>query len=171
MNVSLLRDNKLLHGGERRGSRMSVRMPSRQPSMASLRPHSPNASIGSRRGSRNSSNASAASMRSTRSSFAIHHDRGHRASCISGDGHHPNGHVIVTNPNQLMTVNQQQHLQHQQQAQRRRSSIHQSTIQHANSAPQQQAPVQIQPTSDLSPEQENNGIIQDVRVEITEVKP
>lgn len=46
MNVSLLRDNKLLHGGERRGSRMSVRMPSRQPSMASLRPHSPNASIG-----------------------------------------------------------------------------------------------------------------------------
>jgi len=46
MNVSLLRDNKLLHGGERRGSRISVRMPSRQPSMASLRPHSPNASIG-----------------------------------------------------------------------------------------------------------------------------
>lgn len=46
MNVSLLRDNKMLHGGERRGSRMSVRIPSRQPSMASLRPHSPNASIG-----------------------------------------------------------------------------------------------------------------------------
>ena len=46
MNVSLLRDNKMLHGGERRGSRMSVRMPSRQPSMASLRAHSPNASIG-----------------------------------------------------------------------------------------------------------------------------
>jgi hypothetical protein len=46
MNVSLLRDNKLLHGDERRGSRMSVRMPSRQPSMASLKPHSPNASIG-----------------------------------------------------------------------------------------------------------------------------
>ncbi|XP_063705536.1 uncharacterized protein LOC134834715 isoform X2 [Culicoides brevitarsis] len=45
MNVSLLRENKLLHG-ERRGSRMSVRMPSRQPSMASLRPHSPNASMG-----------------------------------------------------------------------------------------------------------------------------
>lgn len=36
----------MLHGGERRGSRMSVRIPSRQPSMASLRPHSPNASIG-----------------------------------------------------------------------------------------------------------------------------
>lgn len=46
MNVSLLRDNKLLHGGERRGSRISVRVPSRQPSMSSLRPHSPNASIG-----------------------------------------------------------------------------------------------------------------------------
>lgn len=41
MNVSLLHNNKLLHGQERRGSRMSVRVPSRQPSMASLRPHSP----------------------------------------------------------------------------------------------------------------------------------
>lgn len=71
MNVSLLRDNKLLHGQERRGSRMSVRLPSRQPSMASLRPHSPNASIaGSRRGSRGSSNASATSTRSNRSQHA-----------------------------------------------------------------------------------------------------
>ncbi|KAJ6637205.1 Glycerophosphodiester phosphodiesterase GDPD5, partial [Pseudolycoriella hygida] len=67
MNVSLLRDNKLLHGQERRGSRMSVRMPSRQPSMASLRAHSPNPSLGSRRGSRGSSNMSAASTRSNRS--------------------------------------------------------------------------------------------------------
>ncbi|XP_055536781.1 uncharacterized protein LOC129725225 isoform X2 [Wyeomyia smithii] len=70
MNVSLLRENKLLHGQERRGSRMSVRLPSRQPSMASLRPHSPNASIGklgSRRVSRASSNAS---MRSNRSQHA-----------------------------------------------------------------------------------------------------
>lgn len=41
MNVSLLRDSKLLHGQERRGSRASVRAPSRQPSVASLRPHSP----------------------------------------------------------------------------------------------------------------------------------
>ncbi|KAI9584753.1 uncharacterized protein LOC119634956 isoform X1 [Glossina fuscipes] len=46
MNVSLLRESKLLHGQERRGSRMSVRGPSRQPSMASLRPHSPNPSLG-----------------------------------------------------------------------------------------------------------------------------
>ncbi|XP_005176102.2 uncharacterized protein LOC101892199 isoform X2 [Musca domestica] len=46
MNVSLLRESKLLHGQERRGSRMSVRAPSRQPSMASLRPHSPNPSLG-----------------------------------------------------------------------------------------------------------------------------
>ena len=46
MNVSLLRESKLLHGQERRGSRMSVRVPSRQPSMASLRPHSPNPSLG-----------------------------------------------------------------------------------------------------------------------------
>ncbi|XP_051159823.1 uncharacterized protein LOC127280686 isoform X2 [Leptopilina boulardi] len=86
MNVSLLKDNKLLHGQERRGSRASVRGPSRQPSMASLRAHSPNASqdvvqdtritkpslpgsrTGSRRGSRGSSgNASAVSNRSNKS--------------------------------------------------------------------------------------------------------
>nr|XP_012147614.1 PREDICTED: uncharacterized protein LOC100877633 isoform X3 [Megachile rotundata] len=48
MNVSLLRENKLLHPQERRGSRASVRVPSRQPSMASLRAHSPNASQVSR---------------------------------------------------------------------------------------------------------------------------
>lgn len=62
MNVSLLRDSKLLH--DRRNSRGSVRGPSRQPSMASLRPHSPN---GSRRGSKGSSNASATSLRSNKS--------------------------------------------------------------------------------------------------------
>jgi len=48
MNVSLLRENKLLHAQERRGSRASVRIPSRQPSMASLRAHSPNASQGAK---------------------------------------------------------------------------------------------------------------------------
>jgi len=48
MNVSLLRENKLLHAQERRGSRASVRAPSRQPSMASLRAHSPNASQGAK---------------------------------------------------------------------------------------------------------------------------
>ncbi|KAH0813981.1 hypothetical protein GEV33_008813 [Tenebrio molitor] len=52
MNVSLLRDNKLLHQ-ERRGSRASARGPSRQPR--------------SRRGSRGSSNASATSNRSNKS--------------------------------------------------------------------------------------------------------
>ncbi|XP_011137939.1 uncharacterized protein LOC105182301 isoform X2 [Harpegnathos saltator] len=72
MNVSLLRENKLLHAQERRGSRASVRAPSRQPSMASLRAHSPNASqgsrAGSRRGSRGSSgNASAVSVKSNKS--------------------------------------------------------------------------------------------------------
>ncbi|XP_017848053.1 uncharacterized protein LOC108603614 isoform X2 [Drosophila busckii] len=84
MNVSLLRDSKLLHGQERRGSRMSVRAPSRQPSMASLRPHSPNPSLGSQSESRGSaSNASATSVRSNRSnsvapgkvSSAGHHER------------------------------------------------------------------------------------------------
>ncbi|PNF18159.1 hypothetical protein B7P43_G01812 [Cryptotermes secundus] len=63
MNVSLLRDSKLLHGPERRGSRASVRGPSRQPSIASLRPQSPQ-SLGSRRGSHASSNASATSNKS-----------------------------------------------------------------------------------------------------------
>lgn len=97
----------------------------------------------------------------------MHHDRGHRASC-AGD-FHQNGHVIVTNPNQLMSVNQQQHLQHQQ---RRRSSIHQSVIQHAPAAPTHQAPVQVQPPlSPESPSQQQPQQIQDVKVEITEVKP
>ena len=52
MNVSLLRDHKLLHGQERRGSRASVRAPSRQSSMASLRAHSPNASQGAKHSQR-----------------------------------------------------------------------------------------------------------------------
>lgn len=65
MNVSLLRENKLLHQ-DRRGSRSSARGPSRPPSMASLRAHSPN-SQGSRRGSKGSSNASATSAKSTKS--------------------------------------------------------------------------------------------------------
>ncbi|XP_070142725.1 uncharacterized protein jus isoform X2 [Drosophila kikkawai] len=96
MNVSLLRDSKLLHGQERRGSRMSVRAPSRQPSMASLRPHSPNPSLGSHSESHGSaSNASATSVRSNRSNSvapgkvaAAHHERhgsAHRQ-------HHPHGH-------------------------------------------------------------------------------
>uniref|UniRef100_A0A182YG77 Uncharacterized protein n=1 Tax=Anopheles stephensi TaxID=30069 RepID=A0A182YG77_ANOST len=88
MNVSLLRDNKLLHGQERRGSRMSVRLPSRQPSMASLRPHSPNASIGSRRGSRGSSNASATSTKSNRSGNHHHHSKDNGTA-------HPNESVTV----------------------------------------------------------------------------
>jgi hypothetical protein len=114
-------------------------------------------------------------MRSTRSSFAIHHDRGHRAS-IAGE-HHPNGHIVVSNPNQLMAVNQQQHLHHQALAQRRRSSIHQSVI-HAP-APLHQPPVQTShhhddsdsPTKEEQQEQHSPQINQDVKVEITEVKP
>lgn len=62
MNVSLLRDSKLLHSQDRRGSRVSVRPPSRQASQQELRPHSP--SPGSRRGSRASSGHSATSLRS-----------------------------------------------------------------------------------------------------------
>ncbi|XP_063912405.1 uncharacterized protein LOC135129206 isoform X3 [Zophobas morio] len=57
MNVSLLRENKLLHT-DRRGSRSSARGPSRQPRRLFL---------GSRRGSRGSSNASATSNRSNKS--------------------------------------------------------------------------------------------------------
>lgn len=102
----------------------------------------------------------------------MHHDRGHRASCISthhaGD-HHTNGHVVVSNPSQLMAVNQQQHLQHQAAAQRRRSSIHASMIQHASAAHSQQAPVQqVEPQE---PPASPQKIDQEVTVEITEVKP
>lgn len=62
MNVSLLRDSKLLHAQDRRGSRISMRPPSRQASQQELRPHSP--TPGSRRGSRASSGHSATSLRS-----------------------------------------------------------------------------------------------------------
>ncbi|XP_065354241.1 uncharacterized protein jus isoform X4 [Calliphora vicina] len=95
MNVSLLRESKLLHGQERRGSRMSVRAPSRQPSMASLRPHSPNPSLGSRSNS-HGSNASATSLRSTRSNSVSpagivvnnsHHER--KGSTYQPHQHHP----------------------------------------------------------------------------------
>ncbi|KPU80175.1 uncharacterized protein Dana_GF18410, isoform C [Drosophila ananassae] len=97
MNVSLLRDSKLLHGQERRGSRMSVRAPSRQPSMASLRPHSPNPSLGSHSESHGSaSNASATSVRSNRSNSVApgkvgHHERhgsAHRQHHPHGGHHH-----------------------------------------------------------------------------------
>ncbi|XP_053604134.1 uncharacterized protein jus isoform X1 [Plodia interpunctella] len=79
MNVSLLRDSKLLHTQhfqDRRGSRVSMRPPSRQASQQELRPHSPSParhhqshqlhrkSSGSRRGSRASSGHSATSLRS-----------------------------------------------------------------------------------------------------------
>ncbi|XP_020811936.1 uncharacterized protein LOC110186943 isoform X2 [Drosophila serrata] len=95
MNVSLLRDSKLLHGQERRGSRMSVRAPSRQPSMASLRPHSPNPSLGSHSESHGSaSNASATSVRSNRSNSvapgkvaSAHHER-HGSAHRQHHGHH-----------------------------------------------------------------------------------
>ncbi|XP_038223154.1 uncharacterized protein LOC119840544 isoform X1 [Zerene cesonia] len=76
MNVSLLRDSKLLHSQDRRGSRVSVRPPSRQASQQELRPHSPSPArphqshqlhrkhSGSRRGSRASSGHSGTSLRS-----------------------------------------------------------------------------------------------------------
>ncbi|XP_067617417.1 uncharacterized protein jus isoform X2 [Eurosta solidaginis] len=104
MNVSLLRDSKLLHGQERRGSRMSVRAPSRQPSMASLRPHSPNPSLGSHSDSANASNASATSIRSTRSNSVAPGNIAHTAISQldrKGSQHHT----------------QQQHHQHQHQQQ------------------------------------------------------
>ncbi|KAG7308005.1 hypothetical protein JYU34_006636 [Plutella xylostella] len=75
MNVSLLRDSKLLHAQDRRGSRVSMRPPSRHASQQELRPHSPGPArhhqshqhrkpSGSRRGSRASSGHSATSLRS-----------------------------------------------------------------------------------------------------------
>jgi hypothetical protein len=99
---------------------------------------------------------------------------------------HANGnHTVVTNPNQLFSVNQQQHIQHQltmhqqQQGgnhQRRRSSIHQSVVQHAPATHHQN------PSHHSSSEHYNHQphhrhpeepeiVNQDVKVEITEVKP
>ncbi|KAJ2952180.1 hypothetical protein O0L34_g4460 [Tuta absoluta] len=75
MNVSLLKDSTL-HTQDRRGSRISMRPPSRHASQQELRPHSPTAArhhqshqlhrktSGSRRGSRASSGHSATSLRS-----------------------------------------------------------------------------------------------------------
>ncbi|KAL7286824.1 hypothetical protein TKK_0018967 [Trichogramma kaykai] len=116
MNVSLLRaDNKLLHAGqERRGSRASVRGPSRQPSMASLRAHSPNASqgakhsqhpqqqqrlnrsrTGSRRGSRGSSgNNSAVSGKSNNNTRSSPPNSQHHAH-HNGGGEPPLENVTV----------------------------------------------------------------------------
>lgn len=89
---------------------------------------------------------------------------------LHANGHHTN-HTVVTDPNQLFSVNQQQHIQHQlmihqQQTnhQRRRSSIHQSVIQHAPAQPNGSQQQQRQPQPD-------EDIAQDVTVEITEVKP
>ncbi|XP_046392394.1 uncharacterized protein LOC124160558 isoform X2 [Ischnura elegans] len=97
MNVSLLRDSKLLHGaGERRASRGSIRAPSRQPSMASLRPQSPAASLaggGSRRGSK-TSNGSATSPKSPNSptSSPPPANKGHGGGATSGaHGHGATG--------------------------------------------------------------------------------
>jgi hypothetical protein len=121
----------------------------------------------SRRGSRNSSSASATSVRSNRS---LQH---HRPS----EQYHTT-HTVVTNPNQLFSVNQQQHMQHQlmihQQTQRRRSSISQSVLQHA---------AQVAASSNINNLQTQKQLIEEdtqtaiqlpkdhVKVEITEVKP
>lgn len=112
---------------------------------------------GSRRGSRNSSSASATSIRSNRS--LQHHKI---------PEHHPKGnHTVVTDPQQLFSVNQQQHIQHQlmiHQQQRRRSSIHQSVVQHA--------PAHHRASMSEHPSQPHaNSEPPDVKVEITEVKP
>lgn len=126
----------------------------------------------SRRGSRNSSSASATSMRSTRSTH-------HRPS----EQFHTT-HTVVSNPSQLTSVNQQQHMQHQlmihNSTQRRRSSLQPSVLQHAaavaaagnlhHQAQQKILQDQMNPSQQQSPDQDN--INKDpVIVEITEVKP
>lgn len=83
---------------------------------------------GSRRGSRNSSSASATSMRSNRS---LQHHK-------PAEHHGHNGqHTVVTDPQQLFSVNQQQHMQHQLQlhaaAQERRNSTVHHHSEHRNS--------------------------------------
>lgn len=128
---------------------------------------------GSRRGSRNSSSASATSMRSNRS--LQHHKADHHTA--------QNGtHTVVTDPNQLFSVNQQQHIQHQlmmhqqqQNGQRRRSSIHQSVVQHVPAPVQHHANIQNlhqhPPQQPAASSHDTRRKSQDVKVEITEVKP
>ncbi|KAL4120875.1 hypothetical protein QTP88_013488 [Uroleucon formosanum] len=74
MNVSLLRDNKPPPGaaGERRGSKSSTKThsPSRQPSMASLKPHSPSLGRGVR-GNNNGGNAETVRSPTTKSPVAL----------------------------------------------------------------------------------------------------
>ena len=106
---------------------------------------------GSRRGSRISSSASATSNRSLQN---------HKIPEHHGNGHH----TVVTNPNDLLNVNQQQHVHHQllihQQQERRRSSV-----QHASARLVQ--PHTSSPTQKPSIEDK----IQDIEVEIQEVQP
>lgn len=116
---------------------------------------------GSRRGSRNSSSASATSIRSNRS---LHH---HKPEHFPKAPNH--NQTVVSDPQQLFSVNQQQHIQHQlmiHQQQRRRSSIHQSVVQHApahhRASVATEHPSQSHALSEPPP---------DVKVEITEVKP
>ena len=79
----------------------------------------------------------------------------------------------MTNPNDLLNFNQQQHIQHQliiHQQQRRRSSVHQSAVQHLQQM--QQTSTAAQNTSQLHSVQtaQPQNKTQDVKVEITEVK-
>ncbi|KAE9538781.1 hypothetical protein AGLY_005363, partial [Aphis glycines] len=74
MNVSLLRDNKPPPGaaGERRGSKSSTKThsPSRQPSMASLKPQSPSLGRGVR-GNNNGGNSETVRSPTTKSPIAL----------------------------------------------------------------------------------------------------
>jgi hypothetical protein len=112
-------------------------------------------------------------MRSTRS-LQQHHK--------APEQHTNANHTVVTDPNQLFSVNQQQHIQHQltmhqqQQGgnhQRRRSSIHQSVIQHAPATHHHSSSHHHHQTQQQQHQQQETPqiITQDVKVEITEVKP
>lgn len=82
--------------------------------------------------------------------------------------HATTNHTVVTNPNDLLEINQQQHIQHQlmiHQQQRRRSSVYQTAAQHP--------PTVVQKTNHHHPPVQTDNSqnkVQDVKVEITEVK-
>lgn len=91
----------------------------------------------------------------------------HKSGDHPGNSHH----TVVSNPNDLFNVNQQQHIQHQlmihqqqQNNQRRRSSVYQPASQHT--------PIRSQtnPSKHQQSDNTQQHNTQDVKVEITEVK-
>lgn len=84
-------------------------------------------------------------------------------------------HTVVSDPNQLLEVNQKQHELHQQQQQRRRSSIHQSVSHNATASAAQGQPVNSKQASQNQLEkqllEQDSQHVNSMTTDITENKP